>query len=1317
MAGHLHSAAISDRYLSPEPDPSKPKRMTRPGRYLGAALFALALVPWTTASAQGDCLNEDIFPSGAITPDAFGDTTIISACSFETEYSHITGIQATGAYQFTLSSGGYITVRQGTYDGTVLAQGFSPVTATATDAQDLFVHWNVDDNCATASTCMETTVQLLLDCEHPVATYAFTEDCDLGGYYIDVDITSTGDGPTVDLIVTQGGFPSVTEDLGIGVIQLGPFFYGDQPSVSVAHATDPLCTLNFGVLEPFPSCPIAVQCGLGAPAVPQAYCYGNDQVRSWHYQGAGTGTMRLRFLVGTIASSFGDSLRVYDGSDATGTLLFEHTTEAFTDLSELVVYGTSGSLFMELTTDGFTSCEDGSFDESQWEWEVGCSDCTVPAGTATFATDCPTETFTVTVDITSLGNGPTATLNYVLNGDPQQLAGLPLGETVLGPFQHGDSVSVVLQHAFNNFCEVDLGSFADPGLCPNLIQCGVAPEELTYCYTPNDARTWRYQSVGAGTLRLTFIRGTIESNTFDDLRIYDGPDNTAPLVFEHNVAVRRHLGPVGSATTDPDPTYYAIDIFATGTDLFMEMSSDGSVDCGSNSADYDAWEWEVVCFDCTLPEVTYTVVDDCANDQFSIPITVASTGDGSIVNIVYIVNDSEPQIVSNVGVGVAEIGPFALNDTVNVVVEHADDFLCNIELGDITDTGTCPLLIDCGTEVSDSTCYGNFNDLRYYYQGTGTFPLGLFFESGELFFGDSVLVYDGGNIDAPLLFQGTEQDMTGEFMYTTNPEHRLTIRIKANGFTSCEDGSTEDLVAWRIACLDCVPASAEFNIVQDCDNFQYFIDVVISDIGSDAEAQITTTATQDTLEVTAAGTYQIGPFVSGTELEVTIVNDANSLCNVYSGNMVNPLCPDIIECPGPTLEETYCYVPNDVQAWAYELQGAGGNATLRLTFTQGTIESNTFDDLTIYDGPDNTSPILFQHDQAARRHLGPEGSATTDAAPVYYAVDVAATGTNLYMEMSSDGSVDCGSGSLDYDQWEWEVYCLDCANPTATFNIVEDCFNREYTTEVIVTNAGGDDDLTITNLETGESLTGLGVGVHTFGPFPLDSVTILDVANELYEQCQVVSDSLILTAAECISVTCGFDNYTYCYENNEDRWYTFQSAENVPITIAFLGGQMLAGDRIILYNGPNELSPVLYQGNNGGNLAGFAINSANTDNVLTMRIQSNEAGSCDDGQVTNPLSWTVACGAVGVRELPVDGFAVYPNPTNGLLTIQLGQPVVGNMQVRVLDMSGRVVIDQPLTMVGGNQNTIDMRGLQSGNYLVQLTTAQWVKTQRVEVAR
>ncbi|MCB0766698.1 MAG: T9SS type A sorting domain-containing protein [Flavobacteriales bacterium] len=1077
--------------------------MTRTRTLGGIPITLLSLALGTAAWAQGDCLNEDLYPALAVTPASDGTVTEISTCSFETEHSQITGINAGATYEFTLESGGYITVRQDTYDGPVIAQGSASVVATAATNGDLFAHWNTDADCGTNSECFITTVQLFLNCTPPAASYTLVEDCDAQNYTVLLNITSLGDAGSLNVEVELDGNVDEITGVGVGELPLGPFAFDEIPVVRVLHDTDPACNRTFNNIDFQTNCPILVDCGV-------------------------------------------------------------------------------------------------------------------------------------------------------------------------------------------------------PGL------------DLTYCYTANDDQTWHFGSTGTGTLRLRFIRGTIESNTFDDLRIYDGSDNTAPLLFEHTEAARRHLGPVGSALTDPNPTYYGVDVFATGPSIYMEMTSDGSVQCGS--AEYDPWEWEVVCLDCELPAVSYAVVDDCPNDQFTIQLDVTSLGDASALDFVYTINGTDPQTATNIGLGMVDLGPFAIDDTVNMTVVHPGSELCNVSLGNITTTGTCPLLIDCGTEVMDSTCYANWADERFYYQGTGTYPLAVFFDGGQLFFGDSVMIYDGGSIDSPILFQGTNQQLAGTFFYTTNPEHRLTIRVRANGFTSCGDGGTTEPVAWRISCLDCVPPTATFSIVQDCENFQYFIDVDVTDLGTDPMPQITTTVAQDTLEIDATGTYQLGPFVSGTELEVTIVNDANSLCNIYSGMMVNPLCPTLIECPGPTLVETYCYVANDAQAWAYELNSAGGNATLRLSFVRGTIESSTFDHLRIYDGVDNTAPLLFDHTAAARRHLGPEGSAILDPAPVYSTVDVAATGNNLYMEMTSDGSVQC-EGSTEYDEWEWEVYCLDCASPEVSFNVVPVCTSRGYSVEVEVTAVGGDATLTATNLGSGEEQTGLGTGTYTFGPYPVGEENVFRVFNETYPQCRATSDSLTYTAEECISVTCGFDNYTHCYGNDEDRWYTYQSAQNVPITLAFLGGQMLAGDRIVLYNGRDENAAVLYQGNNGGNFNGFAIPSANIENILTLRIESDGTGSCDDGGVSNPLSWTVACGGVGIEELGTSSIALYPNPTNGLLTIAFGEAITGKVSIRVLDMSGRTVIETPVNMAGADRSIIDLSNLQQGNYMVQVRTADHVTNQRVQVTR
>lgn len=166
---------------------------------------ALALMPGASLLAQGNCQNASQF--GQATPDPFGAVTTISTCSFESEYSVVTGIIAGATYQFTLSSGGYVTVREDFPGGTVIGQGYSPVTVTAVTGGDLYPHWNVDDLCNQQSNCVVTTVQLFLNCTPVVASYSVLDDCNTNSFTIDVNVASTGDGSFVNIDHSVNGTP------------------------------------------------------------------------------------------------------------------------------------------------------------------------------------------------------------------------------------------------------------------------------------------------------------------------------------------------------------------------------------------------------------------------------------------------------------------------------------------------------------------------------------------------------------------------------------------------------------------------------------------------------------------------------------------------------------------------------------------------------------------------------------------------------------------------------------------------------------------------------------------------------------------------------------------------------------------------------------------------------------------------------------------------------------------------------------------------------------------------------------------------------
>jgi hypothetical protein len=1250
------------------------------------------------ATAQGDCLNSTPYPTDPYVPNADGSVTTIATCVFPQEYSTITGLVTGANYSFTISGGAYITLRSGLVDGPVVAQGFDAVEYTAIDASDLFAHYTVDDLCTQSTGCLENTVQLLLDCTPPTVSFNLRYDCDNLVYFIDVNVSDLGDAVTVD-VENDGGAPAYS-GVGVGIYETGPYANLQAVQILVRHSEDVLCSVQLPTIVNSP-CPV-VGCGPES----YTYCYGNNESTLFSFQGDSGFPLAVIFTGGEFNEFGDDQITIHNGPTDLDPILFSGNNGG--DLTDLLFISNNpdNALTMVLQTDFGTSCQDEGL--APLTWDVQCLTCTLPVANYSVVTDCDNYQFFVDVDITALGTNPSILITN--DGGAAELAVDAIGVYQVGPFVAGIPVTVTLVDDTETLCNNISSSLVNP-LCPLPVVCGDPAVDETYCYGPNEDRAWSYVSVGSGSLRLTFLRGTIESNTWDEFRIFDGPDNSAPLLFEHVSFETSNLGPEGSAINSFSEFYYGVDVFATGNTLYMELTSDGSGDC-SSSTSFDAWEWEVVCLDCSLPVVGAAVIDDCDAGTFTIPVTVASTGNGATVDIVFTVNGGAAETVAGVVVGQTVLGPFQIDDIVNVLVQHENNALCNVDLGDITDTGTCPTIVVCGEELNVVYCEGNSENSFFYYQGSGSFPLALFFNSGELeSCCDRLYVYDGADDTAPLLTPvgGISGDLTGLFFSATNPENRLTIRITTDGSVSCGSDSNAPL-DYTLSCLDCSPPVATFEIVQDCDNFQYFVDVVVTDLGTDDELQLVYNEGVDTLLISSAGTFQVGPFVSGTSNQFTLVNDANNLCNLASTILVNPLCPQIL-CGASAIEEEYCYVANDQQAWAYELPTAG---TLRLTFLRGTIESNSYDRLRIYDGPDNTSPLLFEHTNTATWNLGPDGSAVNNTIENFYAVDVTATGSNLYMEMTSDGSGQC-EFSTTYDAWEWIVFCEGCQIPGVEYTAIPNCFDRTYVMEVEV-SALPTEGLNVVNTYTGEAQLASAPGILTFGPFAQNAPVAFELTGLDNPNCSYFSDTLTFASVDCIIVSCGVDNYSHCYGNNEDRWYTFQSSINVPTTITFLQGQMLSGDRIIVYNGRDENSPVLYQGNNGGNLTGFSVNSQNVNNSITLRIQSNSTGSCDDGGVTAELLWDVACGAVGIDEMGDGAFVVYPNPTNGLLYIETGNEVKDKVALRVFDISGQIVIEQQIAPQSG-LNTIDMQGLMSGHYLVQLTAAGWVKTQRVELVR
>ncbi|MFZ1686394.1 MAG: T9SS type A sorting domain-containing protein [Flavobacteriales bacterium] len=708
------------------------------------------------------------------------------------------------------------------------------------------------------------------------------------------------------------------------------------------------------------------------------------------------------------------------------------------------------------------------------------------------------------------------------------------------------------------------------------------------------------------------------------------------------------------------------------------------------------FEWYLNFFCANAPQSTYNVVLDCPNGSFSIEVTVTGLGTASDVDIT---NTGGAPTVSGVGLGTYTIGPFPLNTTVSYSVVNNTDPGCDYFSPGITNL-PCPI-ISCGPD-NYTYCYGNGETTYFVYQGANTFPIALLFNAGGIyqFGGDFITVYDGLSTNDPVIYSGYDDgDLAGMFFVSTNPDHALTLQITSDGFISCADFNVFPQWDYTVACLDCTPPAATYNVVMDCANMQFFIDVDLSTLGTDPDIDILNNAGAPPVLATAPGVYTTGPYPDGTSVMITLVNDANPLCVVTSPVFANIICPELVTCGGQPLTDTYCYINFDSHIWHW--QSSDGVSPLAMIWSQGFIESVFYDSLTIFDGPDANSPILYDHiDFNAEDLTG---------------LLVVSTGPDIFMQMSSDGSVSCGDGS--FVSWAWEIGCLDCMVPGATFTVVPDCPHRQYTVEVNVTSTGDATDVDIVNNLNTDTIQNVGLGTYSVGPFGNDTAVVVTILNGLNSLCRQNSLPLVSMDTSCVYHTCDQQG-TYCYTNNDEAWFVYQAASPGPITVEFLQGEMLVGDKVVIYNGFDDLSALLFNGNNGGDMTGLAVNSLNPDNALALRVLGDAAGSCVGGQVDDDLIWTINCGAVNVDEEPTaEDFVLYPNPTQGTLNIGLNHHWAGNVQVTIMDLSGRVVRNEGMLVAGGAANSIDLTNLSNGNYAVQLTTERWTRTKQIEVHR
>lgn len=384
------------------------------------------------------------------------------------------------------------------------------------------------------------------------------------------------------------------------------------------------------------------------------YCYGNNDATNWTFTSSDGSPIRITFNAGGIESCCDDIL-IYDGTDNTGTLIFQGNNGG--DLSGLTFDSVGDSLFFEIDADGSVSCASGSgCCTSEWDFTVSCATCVNPAANYSVVSNCVVgPEFFIDVDVTDLGSATSITITDDQSSAEQTVSAI--GVVQFGPYANLTPVIITISNDDDANCQISSSSLTQELCLDTLVDCTGGPIAGFLCYDNNDSVTLTYTSSDGTPLNLNINQGEIEGAPFDFLLITDG-NGTVLYNDEGN------NGDISGLTFQ-----------SPGDTITIQILSDGSVSCTSGAFP-DGIDFTVSCATCINPAATYQVIDDCANgQQFLVNVNVTTLGDATSLTIS---NNIDMSTESANAVGVYQVGPFPFGVDVVITLSNDQDANCVI---------------------------------------------------------------------------------------------------------------------------------------------------------------------------------------------------------------------------------------------------------------------------------------------------------------------------------------------------------------------------------------------------------------------------------------------------------------------------------------------------------------------------------------------------------------------------------------------------------------------------------------------------------------
>lgn len=395
------------------------------------------------------------------------------------------------------------------------------------------------------------------------------------------------------------------------------------------------------------------------------------------------------------------------------------------------------------------------------------------------------------------------------------------------------------------------------------------------------------------------------------------------------------------------------------------------------------------------------------------------------------------------------------------------------------------------------------------------------------------------------------------------------------------------------------------------------------------------------------------------------------------------------------------YVNNVTYRWVIEPQGA---EKVKLDIFDIDMES-CCDFVRVYDGTSSSAPLIGQY---------------TGTNPVY---DIIANSGRMYIEFQTDVSVNNGGFSASYSCITCEGITtltepigtagdgsdfgthgnnLDCAwlidVPGAnrieidfTFMELESCC--DFVTIYDGTNANAPLIATVTGFNTQQDI--ITTNGQAFVRFTTDG-SVTNLGWSLNYSANIPCTSNLTTLSSCTgTVTDGSDGLNYA-NNANCRWLI--SPQNAQI-INFNFSQLdleTGLDFLRIYDGYNSNAPLILNATGNSIPVNLSANSGSAYIEFTSNATNAGQG----------FSLDYSCSLVGIEDILSNyEVKIFPNPTNGLITLELNTSNVMEFNVEIFDFLGRQISNNTskIQSLGNSISTIDLSNEASGIYFISLT--------------